>query len=292
MTRKHLTYMKTTVAVAAVSLALASAAGCGRKQEAENVSDSTDIPSYVSDRPDGTLKAVSQSVAKADAKSFASMCDYPIIREYPLRDIPDSAKMVEYFPIMFDDSIRIAMDTMEPEHWENYGWRGWSPRENNEMWVDDKVYAVNYYSKAEIALRNVLAREEIESLAPELQNGWVPSFCLRDTANSVLYRVDFRSSEEPKYNDESDPRPENGEYRMSVYPKGSDLHRIPSIVLNGTMVSEGSAGIRIFTFTDSIGTKAVYSPDSENPEVVFSRGDSIDVHPVTRAYWRDYLHLP
>ncbi len=141
-------YSSIVLAVIAVALA------CGACTNQGGRASGGDTDSIgVTQRPDTLLIDLAHSIAGSDASGFAARCSYPITREYPLRDIVDSAGMVRYFPVIFDDSLKSAFARMTPGDWESYGWRGWSPKENNELWVDDKVYAVNYHSKAENALR-------------------------------------------------------------------------------------------------------------------------------------------
>lgn len=280
-------YSSIVLAVIAVALA------CGACTNQGGRASGGDTDSIgVTQRPDTLLIDLAHSIAGSDASGFAARCSYPITREYPLRDIVDSAGMVRYFPVIFDDSLKSAFARMTPGDWESYGWRGWSPKENNELWVDDKVYAVNYHSKAENALRAMLADEEIASIAPELRGGWVPSFCLHDALDSTIYRVDFQAAEQPAYDDEADARPAAGRYRMSVYPPGSDLHMIPARMLTGSLEVEGSAGIRTYSFAASDGTSVTYSPDEAQPTLRIASGDSIREHPVSRVYWRDYVATP
>lgn len=285
-------YAARVSAAACILLTGVAALLCGACSNSGRQASGADIAADEPQRPDTVLAELARTIAGADASGFAARCSYPITREYPLRDIVDSAGMVRYFPVIFDDSLKSAFARMTPGDWENYGWRGWSPKENNEVWVDDKVYAVNYHSKAENALRAMLADEEIASIAPELRGGWVPSFCLHDALDSTIYRVDFQAAEQPAYDDEADARPAAGRYRMSVYPPGSDLHMIPARMLTGSLEVEGSAGIRTYSFAASDGTSVTYSPDEAQPTLRIASGDSIREHPVSRVYWRDYVSMP
>ena len=271
-----------------LAVALIAIASCGRSDRKPELS-AHDMSQAV---PEGSLNAVAKSISTADARAFASYCSYPIMREYPLRDIADSAGMVKYFNVIFDDSVRQAFGKMNIKDWQSYGWRGWSPSANNELWWNDGVYAINYHSAAENAMRAMLADEEISTIAPELRAGWVPSFCLHDSADSTIYRVDFHAPLMPKYNDEADSIPEQGDFRMSVYPKGSDLHLIPSRIMPGKLKVEGSAGVRTYTFRDKDGTIITFSPDEAESVISITTSDSTREHPVRNIYWRDYVALP
>lgn len=242
-------------------------------------------------RPDEMLSDIARSFREANASRFASMCSYPIAREYPLRDISDSAMMVKYFPIMFDDSVRAVYGSLTPADWQMYGWRGWSPENGNELWLDGKIYAINYHSRAEEALRAILANDEMATLDPEMRKGWIPAFCLYDVKDSTIYRCDFESTTPPLYNDEGDDDSSSRRYRLAVYPRHHSLRGKPKKTFHGKLNVEGSAGIRWYIFTAPDGTELEYSPDMASLKVIVTAaGDSIQrEHDVTRAYWRDYV---
>ena len=78
---------------------------------------------------------------------------------------------------------------------------------------------------------------------------------------------------------------------MMAFDNTVDVSGKPSIYLFGSLREEGSAGLRTYEFTDSVGTKAEYSPDSEAADRVFFSGPNVDMKEmnVRQGYWRDVV---
>lgn len=272
--------------------------------------------------PDSVPQAVAitaKSLANGDASRFASVVSYPLPRPYPLKDIADSSAMVEYFPIMVDDSLRNVMRHASPDRWSADDFRGWTLDKGQYVWVDDSVYSVNYTSVSEKALRSMLAREEIMSLDSTLRDGWTPAFCLYGIDNGTIYRVD-KSTAAHKHHHSHDSNSDSSAayddlpvdsgdvivppdalmsdegpaYRLTVFQSGDDLHGHPSMIMTGHLVAEGSEGTRIYYFNDQQGDSAEYAYDnvdgSQQPEIVIVKAGHHPRHDrVKRAYWRDYI---
>lgn len=292
----------------ATTLAIAVAPSCTRSSAAGNET-AKDDGSQPSDLP-AAVVTVSKSIAAGDPKGFASIVSYPLSRPYPIKDIADSAAMIEYFPILVDDSLRNIIANARPERWNENGYRGWTLDNGEYIWIDDSIYSVNYTSVAEQALRAMLVREEIESLAQPMRPGWTPAFCLYGVDNGNVYRVDVSisdrrpgagladstsSGDEPvlTYPDNRTAG-EDGVYRLAIYQRGDDLRGQPSALMTGRMAIEGSVGTRVYYFRDERGDSAQYVydqiADEDIPEIIIVKSGQHPRHDkVKRAYWRDYL---
>lgn len=216
-----------------------------------------------------------RSLAEGDAPGFAALCVYPIVRPYPLKNIEDSLAMVDYFPILVDATLRDRMKNGKLDEWSNYGWRGWSIGDDRPIWFDEGVQFIDYQSPAESGLRKLLAREELNTLAPAYRDGWTPVMTLIQTDGRSVIRIDAKGDE----------------YRMMTFDNTVDVSGKPSMFLLGSLREEGSAGLRTFEFADSVGTKAEYSPDSEASDRVFfsgPRADKTEMN-VRQGYWRDVV---
>lgn len=226
-------------------------------------------------RPDGDLANLMNAISDGDARLFARCCVFPIQRHYPLRDIEDSTAMLDYFPVMIDDSLRNIARHSRLDDWRFYGWRGWAFGDSTLLWFDDGVQFVDYESRAERGLRRMLAREEIMSLLPELREGWTPVETLVAIDGERIFRIDSN---------------EDG-VRLMEYESADEMRGRPALVLIGSMLTEGSAGYRVYEFTDSLGTKAEYLPDAEPPVKIdiTKPGKAAESHKVRKAYWRDLL---
>lgn len=240
-----------------------------------NSSESDAEPQMKRQRPDKELKALMKSISEGDANNFASICVYPINRPYPLREIEDSATMVDYFPIMADENLREKARVSKVEDWEDDGWKGWSLGDTTLLRYDEGLQFVDYVSPAETGLRKILAREEIMSLQPEYRGDWSPVVTLIEVDGNRIFRIDS----------------EGDEYRLMEYDKAEDMRSKPILVLLGKAETEGSAEYVTYTFTDSIGNEAVYMPDAEPPVSIYiTNPDKKEFkHKVRRGYWRDYL---
>ncbi len=261
-----------SLVLASICISSVSFTSC---HDAKAEKDSADS-SYSEPRPDEALKQLMRSLAENDAPGFAALCVYPIPRPYPLKSIEDSISMVDYFPIIADDSLREYMRKSKLEDWESYGWRGWSVGDARPIWYDEGVQIIDYVSPAESGLQKILAREEIMSLAPQFREGWTPIMTLTEIDGEKVFRIDSK--------DDS--------YRLMGYDNAEHMRNIPSILMIGSVSKEGSAGYATYTFSDATGSKAEFSPDAEPPVKIIinhpklKKEDSYEVQP---GYWRDIL---
>lgn len=242
--------------------------------DAKAEKDSSDA-SYAETRPDDALKTLMRSLAENDAPGFAALCVYPIQRPYPLKSIDDSVSMVDYYPIIVDDSLREYIRKSKLEDWESYGWRGWSIGKAHPIWFDEGVQIIDYVSPAESGLQKILAREEIMSLAPQFRDGWTPVMTLIEVDGDKIFRIDSK--------DQS--------YRLMGFDKPDQMREMPSILMIGSVSMEGSADFANYAFADSIGNQAEFSPDADPAMILIKRPKlkKVDEYKVRSGYWRDIL---
>ncbi len=258
--------------IAGICLSSAAFTSC---HDAKAEKDSSDT-SYAEPRPDDALKELMRTLAENDAPGFAALCVYPIQRPYPLKSIDDSISMVDYFPIIADDSLRDYFRKSKIEDWESFGWRGWSIGEKRPIWFDEGVQIIDYVSPAESGFQKILAREEIMSLAPQYRDGWTPVMTLVEIDGDKIFRIDSKK----------------GVYRLMGYDRPEQMRDIPNILMMGKVSTEGSADLATYTFSDSIGSKAEYIPDAEPPAQIYikrSKPQKVDTYKVRPGYWRDHL---
>lgn len=265
--------LKTYSNLAAACLLVASAAfvvGCSDAKGSKRDDGSEQIH-----RPDRELNMLMRSISDGDARTFASLCVYPINRPYPIRAIGDSSTMVDYFPILADANLRNMVGKSKLDDWDYYGWRGWSLGDSTILWFDEGLQFIDYESPAETGLRKILAREEIMSLHPEFRGDWSPVETMVEIDGDRIFRIDV----------------DKDGYRLLEYDKPENMRGKPIIVMTGTMQSEGSADLITYSFTDSIGNIAEYSPDMEPPVkvIITPRKGPQKEYKVRRSYWRDHL---
>ena len=224
-----------------------------------------------------SIKRLVRAVADNDSSEFASLVSYPLVRPYPLKDIESPEQMKGYYSVMVDDSLRRVLTDSRPDDWKEYGWRGWSLKRGEYVWIDSDLYAVDYLSGRERQMLDSLTHAEMSSLAPEFSEGWTPEMCLQTHGDNAVLRIDSRKDMSMI------PR-----YRLLIYPAGSDLHGAPAYTLNGYRDTEGTAGTRVYMFTAPSGREVRFSPDipdGSTPVVEFP--DTIV--PVNQTYWLDLV---
>ena len=264
-------FNKCAVLLAAAAVSLVPQA-CDNHAKADAGKSSFDLDV---ERPDSSLNVLMRALAEGDAPGFAALCTYPIQRIYPLRCIEDSATMVDYFPVMVDDSLKSIARRSKSKDWNYNGWRGWALGDSAIMWYDDGLQFVDYESKAETGLRKMLARNEIMTLSPEFREGWTPIETLVEIDGDRIFRIDASDDT----------------FRLMEYENEGTLSGKPVLILLGSMTTEGSGDYRIFAFADSLGFKAEYLPDGEPPVRIDITGPDkkMKSHKVRRGYWRDHI---
>ncbi len=232
--------------------------------------------SYSEGRPDEALNELMRTFAENDAPGFAALCVYPIPRPYPLKSIDDSVSMVDYFPMIADDYMRSYMKKSKLKDWEKYGWRGWSIGEDRPIWYDGGVQFIEHVSPAESGLQKILAREEIMSLAPQFREGWTPVMTLIQTDGDKIFRIDTKDHS----------------YRLMGFDNSENLRDVPTILMTGTMKTEGTANYALYAFADSTGMEAEFMPDAEPPVKIFFKQPKLkkeNSYEVRNGYWRDIV---
>lgn len=223
---------------------------CGSRSNGSTTAISDSIPT---DSLPVDVTDIVKAVSTDDSVSFSSHVNYPLERPYPLKDIKDEKEMKAYYPVLVDDSLRHVISRSGNSEWKESGWRGWTVKDGQYIWIDGAVYEVNYISAKERSMQDSLIRREKESLPPHLRSGWMPEWVMEDVAEGTVYRIDADSLAMAALKKGS---VEEGEYRLSVYLKGGDLRRQPEKILKGRRRVEGTVGNVNYHF-DSDSSRAL-----------------------------------
>ena len=172
------------------------------------------------------VRRVVEATESRNPADFAGICDYPVERPYPLRDIEDSASMVKYYDILVDDSLSNVITRSSRADWDEYGWRGWTVRDGGYIWIDGKIYNIPYVSKAERKMIRKLMEEEKRTWPHHMRRGWHPAACLKSEVDGKVFRIDASDDESAST---------DSLYRMSVYDSDSLLTADPSEVMTGKL---------------------------------------------------------
>lgn len=262
-----------------LTLSALSLTACNNGKEGNNslseIENSDSIPAQV--------KQLIRAVADDDTASFAKLVSYPLSRPYPLRDLNTREELEKYYPSMVDDSLKLALTSSKVSDWSEDGWKGWSLKNGEYIWLDENLYDIPYISGKERHLLDSLSNLEMASLHPSLREGWRPQGALRSVDGKTIGRIDLRK--------EHDDHPL---YRLSLYKNGADLAGIPTEIFTGHLLSEGTANTHIYQFTDSLGRHAVFEPempDGSVPQLEISSVQGVsDTISVERIYWLDQLN--
>lgn len=218
-----------------------------------------------------------------DPRLIASQFSYPILRQYPLKDIPDSATMVKYYTTIVDDSLEEVIVNTPPSEWHSLGWRGWSPGEGTpSIWWDGKIYEVPYQSKKERHIREQLIKRDIETLTPELRSGWRPYYCLMSPDTHTIYRIDIAEGEEER---------DSAILRLTAFPTRPHKGMHPKMQLKGRLRVEGTAGNRSLHFySDNVNADYTMDrSDDSSPRLVFFAPNDTSIYFVRPMYWLDIV---
>ena len=224
---------------------------------------------------------VVEAVKNRDISEFASLCRYPIIREYPLKDIRDSVEMMRKFQVIFDDSLINKISQTTPDDWEEYGWRGLTFGRGEFLWLDENVYAITYQSAKEKTELEKLTDRDLKSLPSDLSKGWKPEFCFLDTVSSKVYRIDIKENQDSE---------EEEKIRVII----ADLQNINDFtsweIIDGIKKIEGTMGVRSYYFPMKDGEEYSLSYIWQEDSAFLSDSTADDYHDLQKTYWIDLIN--
>lgn len=175
--------------------------------------------------------------------------------------------MQKYYPTLVDEKLKKTVSEADSTDWADMGWRGHVLGDGQMMVDDDGLYAVNYLSPTESAMRDSLRRAEIASLPPTLQGSWTPVGAFYDANTQKVYRVDVLNDGQT--------------YRLAEFPAGK-IKQKPLRVLTGTKSVEGSAESVSYDFPNGV---SLIPEDAQTGQPVLQQGgNSI---PLQSVYWLD-----
>lgn len=240
------------------------------------------VSAAVTDSIPDEVRQVVLAVENSDTAKFASRVSYPLTRPYPLHNIENAEQMKEYYSTLVDDSLRHVISSQSKE-WSEYGWRGWSVRDGEFLWIDSLIYDIPYVSARERVNLDSLRHKDILTLQPSLRDGWEPVAAYRGD-NGEIVRIDAKNGKQPTDNDA---------LRMLLYANGMQLTGQPTKTAHGMLDQEGSALNTAYRFTDTKGGVWILETeptDSSRPMIYYEApdGDAREM-PITPVYWLDIV---
>ena len=226
-----------------------------------------------------TIEKIMQCIIDGNAKELADMTEYPLGREYPLKDIRDEDEMIAYFSTLFDTNIKNKLRNMTAENWDKVGWRPYSlDFGGGHLGISEdlKLCYVSYRSTKEENLYKQLVQDDLASLPQTLrEGGWKPYLCYLDTEDGSILRIDHVDEK----------------YRLTVFRRSSSLQD-PDLCLYGKRDFEGSMSNESDIFTDGkISYEINVSGSMEDGKNYVSVEDKNTnkswTHEIVKRYWLD-----
>ena len=189
-----------------------------------NENDNIDLDEYYSENPkedNEKLILIIQDIirygSEGNLEKLSHYVSYPLWRPYPLPMIKDSSEFMKYANIIWDDSLKNVMKTLKPEDWSSCGWRGYTFKDGEYIWMDgDLITRINYDSKKELLLKEKLIEEEQRMLHPSLQNDIESMWISFKEINDHFYgRIDEMK---------------NKKRRICIYDKSQEISEMPKFV--------------------------------------------------------------
>lgn len=228
------------------------------------------------------IERISQAIIDGNANDLIYMTEYPILRDYPLKDIRNDDEMIAYFNTLFDATIKNKLRNATKEDWNEVGYRGYYFNINDDsgIWVGEnlRLYSVRYMSSKEKALYKQKVKEDLETLPSSLrEGGWTPYLCYMDIEDGSILRID-RVSEK---------------LRLTVFSRASSLQQ-SELCLYGKRDIQGSMGLETDIFTDG---KVSYDidvtgnmEDGKNYVSVEDKNTNKSwTHEIKKCYWLDLI---
>jgi len=178
-------------------------------------------------------------------EEISNSIGYPLERSYPIKDIANSAELIERFDEVFDSGFIQTIAKSSLDDWEYMGWRGLR-HVSGELWIDidGTILQINHQTEREAHIkREVIAWDKARL------HGSVNDFerpILKWQTESRLFRIDDVGGRN---------------YRLVIWEDGKQFGDEPDVtVFNGTIEYDGSGGSRSFNFADGEKTYIVYVP--------------------------------
>ncbi|ANE51307.1 hypothetical protein SY85_13085 [Flavisolibacter tropicus] len=170
---------------------------------------------------------------KANNKTkIVDVIDYPLRREYPLKDVKDKNDFLQRFDDIFDRQFIDRVAESKISDWSEVGWRG-IMLDNGTLWIDDngKIMTVNYQSPKEKQLLAYAIQADKNQLPKSLQNFEKPLYLL--FTKNYKIRIDEKSE---------------GIYRYAAWKIKKQKSEPDIIIENGVLEFQGSGGNHTITF--------------------------------------------
>ena len=166
---------------------------------------------------------------------IAELINYPLRREYPLKDVKDKNEFIQRFDDIFDKQIITQVSKSTLNDYSQMGWRG-IMFDNGKCWIDDdgKIMSVNYQSSKEKQLIDNLIKADKNKLPKSLQVFEKPLYLI--LTKNYKIRIDEKGPEK---------------YRYAGWKINNKKTEPDIIIENGVLEYDGSGGNHTITFKNN-----------------------------------------
>jgi hypothetical protein len=205
----------------------------------------TTVLGQTSELKRGQIHAIQQliNVFKTNNKiKIAESIDYPLRREYPLKDVKNKTDFIQRFDQIFDKDFINHVANSKIKDWAEVGWRG-IMFDNGTIWIDDngKITSINYQSPKEKELLAHSIHENKSQLPKSLQSFEKPMYLI--ITKNYKIRIDQMSE---------------GIYRYAAWKIKNQKSEPEVVIENGALDNDGSGGNEKITFKKNEFTYVVY----------------------------------
>jgi hypothetical protein len=167
-----------------------------------------------------------------DKTKIAGLINYPLRREYPLKDVKDKNDFVQRFDDIFDEEFLDHIANSKVNDWSEVGWRG-IMLDNGTVWIDEdgKIMTVNYQSPKEKQLLARAILDDKNQLPKSLQNFEKPRYLI--FTKNYKIRIDQKSERVYRY----------AAWKIKNQKTDPDL-----VIENGVLEFQGSGGNHTISF--------------------------------------------
>ena len=223
------------------------------------------------------IKRFIEAVDSGDKQNVLDLTLLPIQRATPIPPVETQADFLDRYDQIFDEElVEIILHSNPETDWADMAWRG-IMLADGLIWLDSdgKLRAVNYQSIVEASLQARLIEEDRDRIHDHLKE--YQSLVLDWETNQHRVRIDELDS---------------GQYRLAVWPAGSDPGALPEQILdNGEIHFDGSGGNHYFEFHHADHHYICYVDvlGSEDPNVpgdfsLYQQGSLVFNEPVVQVY--------
>lgn len=200
------------------------------------------------------VQRVINAFKEKNLSTLGDLIQYPLQREYPLKDVKDKNEFTKRFDEFFDSEVLAKISNSSTTDWTEVGWRG-IMFDNGKLWLDEKgmIVSIHFETVKEKQLLDQAIKTDKLSLPKSLQNFEKPVYVI--STKNYKIRID---------------QVKDGKYRYVAWKKKNPKIEADLVIENGVWNWDGTGGNHTITFLNE-GHSYIISVNNigaeETPEV-------------------------